>query len=202
MLAVNCAAIAPDLMESQLFGHRKGAFTGAEHDHQGWFRQADSGTLFLDEVGELTLEGQAKLLRILEGHSFQPVGSTEEVTVDVRVIAAANADLRAEIEAGRFREDLYYRLNVLVLRVSPLRERRDDIAHIALHLCDEIEREHGITTGGLSEASLATLEVRSRPGGTPGGGPPPNVMVLALIHISEPTRRTPISYGVVCLKKI
>ena len=86
MLSVNCAAIAPNLMESQLFGHSKGAFTGAESDHAGWFRQADSGTLFLDEVGELSLEGQAKLLRILEGHSFQPVGSTEEVTVDVRVI--------------------------------------------------------------------------------------------------------------------
>src|SRR5690606_3490847 len=110
LLCVNCAAIPRDLMESQLFGHKKGSFTGAETDHVGWFRQADSGTLFLDEVGEMTLEGQAKLLRILEGHPFMPVGDVKEVKVDVRVIAATNRDLRDFVREGKFREDLYYRL--------------------------------------------------------------------------------------------
>ena len=143
MLAVNCAAIAPDLMESQLFGHRKGAFTGAEQDHQGWFRQADSGTLFLDEVGELTLEGQAKLLRILEGHSFQPVGSTEEVTVDVRVIAATNQDLNDYVRSGRFREDLYYRLSVFELYIPPLRERDEDVELLVDFFLEHFKEQHG-----------------------------------------------------------
>ncbi len=118
MLSVNCAAIPRDLMESQLFGHRKGAFTGAESDHQGFFERADSGTLFLDEVGEMTLEGQAKLLRILEGHPFLPVGGAKEITVDVRVIAATNRDLREFVGEGRFREDLYYRLCVFELHAA------------------------------------------------------------------------------------
>jgi two-component system response regulator HydG len=143
MLAVNCAAIAPDLMESQLFGHRKGAFTGAEHDHQGWFRQADSGTLFLDEVGELTLEGQAKLLRILEGHSFQPVGSTEEVTVDVRVIAATNQDLNDYVRSGKFREDLYYRLSVFELYIPPLRDRDEDVELLVDFFLAHFKEQHG-----------------------------------------------------------
>src|SRR5204863_6749572 len=130
LLSVNCAAIPRDLMESQLFGHKKGSFTGAETDHVGWFQQAHTGTLFLDEVGEMTLEGQAKLLRILEGHPFLPVGSTAEVTVDVRVIAATNQDLETYVRQRRFREDLYYRLSVFELLVPPLRERGEDIGRL------------------------------------------------------------------------
>ena len=116
MLCVNCAAIPPDLMDSQLFGHKAGSFTGADRDHIGFFQQADLGTLFLDEVGEMTLEGQAKLLRILEGHPFLPVGAQQEVSVDVRVIAATNQDLQAYVRERKFREDLYYRLTVFELR--------------------------------------------------------------------------------------
>jgi two-component system response regulator HydG len=143
LLPVNCAAIPRDLMESQLFGHKKGAFTGAESDHTGWFQQADSGTLFLDEVGEMTLEGQAKLLRILEGHPFLPVGGSKEVRVDVRVIAATNRDLREFVRDGRFREDLYYRLSVFELYIPPLRERGQDIERLVDFFLDHFRRQHG-----------------------------------------------------------
>jgi two-component system, NtrC family, response regulator HydG len=117
LLCINCAAIPRELMESQLFGHKKGSFTGAERDHSGIFQQAHTGTLFLDEVGELTLEGQAKLLRILEGHPFTPVGDTKQISVDVRIIAATNRDLREYVREKQFREDLYYRLSVFELVV-------------------------------------------------------------------------------------
>jgi transcriptional regulator with GAF, ATPase, and Fis domain len=145
MLSVNCAAIPRDLMESQLFGHKKGSFTGAETDHIGWFQQAHTGTLFLDEVGELTLEGQAKLLRILEGHPFLPVGSTKEVTVDVRVIAATNRDLREFVGAHKFREDLYYRLSVFELYIPPLRDRGSDIDLLAEFFLNHFRKQHGRT---------------------------------------------------------
>jgi two-component system, NtrC family, response regulator HydG len=143
MLSVNCAAIPRDLMESQLFGHKKGSFTGAETDHVGWFQQAHTGTLFLDEVGELTLEGQAKLLRILEGHPFLPVGSTKEVTVDVRVIAATNRDLREFVGDHKFREDLYYRLSVFELYIPPLRDRGSDIDLLAEFFLNHFRKQHG-----------------------------------------------------------
>jgi two-component system, NtrC family, response regulator HydG len=143
MLSVNCAAIPRDLMESQLFGHKKGSFTGADADHVGLFQQAHTGTLFLDEVGEMTLDGQAKLLRILEGHPFLPVGSTKEVTADVRVIAATNRDLREFVRDGRFREDLYYRLSVFELYIPPLRERGSDIELLLNHFLDHFNRQHG-----------------------------------------------------------
>lgn len=143
MLSVNCAAIPADLMESQLFGHKKGAFTSADNDHIGWFEQADSGTLFLDEVGELTLEGQAKLLRILEDHPFLPVGGTQEITVDVRVIAATNRDLREYVNEKRFREDLYYRLSVFELYAPPLRERGGDIEVLINHFLEHFRNQHG-----------------------------------------------------------
>lgn len=143
MLSVNCAAIPDDLMESQLFGHKKGAFTSADNDHIGYFQQADAGTLFLDEIGELTLEGQAKLLRILEGHPFLPVGGTKEVSVDVRVIAATNRELREYVEDKRFREDLYYRLCVFEMHVPPLRERGSDIELLVNHFLDHFTRQHG-----------------------------------------------------------
>jgi len=143
MLSVNCAAIPRDLMESQLFGHKKGSFTGAETDHTGWFQSAHTGTLFLDEVGELTLEGQAKLLRILEGHPFLPVGSTKEVTVDVRVIAATNRDLREFVRDHKFREDLYYRLSVFELYIPPLRDRGPDIDLLAEFFLNHFRKQHG-----------------------------------------------------------
>ncbi len=143
MLSVNCAAIPADLMESQLFGHKAGSFTGADRDHVGFFQQADLGTLFLDEVGEMTLEGQSKLLRILEGHPFLPVGATNEVQVDVRVIAATNQDLQAYVREKKFREDLYYRLSVFELVIPPLRERGDDIGLLVDFFLDHFRRQHG-----------------------------------------------------------
>jgi len=159
MLSVNCAAIPRDLMESQLFGHKKGAFTGAENDHIGWFQQANTGTLFLDEVGEMTLDGQAKLLRILEGHPFLPVGSTKEVTVDVRVIAATNRDLREFVRDGRFREDLYYRLSVFELYIPPLRERGTDIELLINFFLEHFKRQHG--RPGLSLSPEAKVKLLS-----------------------------------------
>ena len=143
MLCVNCAAIPHELMESQLFGHKAGAFTSADRDHTGFFQQADSGTLFLDEVGEMTLEGQAKLLRILEGHPFLPVGSSQQVKVDVRVLAATNQDLQTYVRQKKFREDLYYRLGVFELVVPPLRDRGGDINVLVNHFLDHFRRQHG-----------------------------------------------------------
>lgn len=164
MLSVNCAAIPRDLMESQLFGHRRGAFTGADADHVGWFQQADSGTLFLDEIGELTLEGQAKLLRILEGHPFLPVGAAREVSVDVRVIAATNRDLGDFVREGRFREDLYYRLSVFELYVPPLRERGADIACLIDHFFHHFRVQHGRPHLQLSDAARTKLLAYQWPG--------------------------------------
>ncbi len=143
MLSVNCAAIPRDLMESQLFGHKKGSFTGADADRVGWFQQADSSTLFLDEVGELTLEGQAKLLRILEGHPFLPVGGQTEMSVDVRVIAATNRDLREFVREGRFREDLYYRMSVFEIYIPPLRDRGTDVELLMNFFFEHFKQQHG-----------------------------------------------------------
>ena len=143
MLSVNCAAIPAELMESQLFGHKAGAFTSADRDHMGFFQQSDTGTLFLDEVSELTLEGQAKLLRILEGHPFLPVGSSQQVKVDVRVIAACNQDLQAYVRQKKFREDLFYRLAAFELVVPPLRDRGSDIEMLVNYFLDHFRRQHG-----------------------------------------------------------
>ncbi len=164
LVAVNCAAIPADLMESQLFGHKAGAFTGADRDHVGFFQQADLGTLFLDEVGELTLEGQAKLLRILEGHPFLPVGATEEVSVDVRVIAATNQNLQKYVREKRFREDLYYRLSVFELHLPPLRDRGDDIAGLVDFFLDHFRRQHGRPNSTLSDSARAKLLAYRWPG--------------------------------------
>ncbi len=164
MVSVNCAAIPADLMESHLFGHKAGAFTGAERDHAGYFQQADLGTLFLDEVGELTLEGQAKLLRILEGHPFLPVGATAEVSVDVRVIAATNRDLQVYVREGNFREDLFYRLSVFELHLPPLRDREEDVGLMVDHFLDHFRQEHGRPMLGLSEAARQKLLKYSWPG--------------------------------------
>lgn len=164
MLSVNCAAIPSELMESQLFGHKKGAFTSADSDHIGWFEQADSGTLFLDEVGELNLEGQAKLLRILEGHPFLPVGGTEEIKVDVRVIAATNRDLSEYVAEKRFREDLYYRLSVFELYAPPLRERGTDIELLLNHFLEHFRTQHGRPELSLSDDAKARLLSYQWPG--------------------------------------
>lgn len=164
MLSVNCAAIPRDLMESQLFGHKKGSFTSADSDHIGWFQQADLGTLFLDEVGELTLEGQAKLLRILEGHPFLPVGGTEEVTVDVRVVCATNRDLREFVNEKKFREDLYYRLSVFELTIPPLRERGSDLQLLIDHFLQHFKSQHGRPGLQLSDEALAKMLTFQWPG--------------------------------------
>ena len=128
---MNCAAIAPTLLEAELFGYRKGAFSGADRDHPGLFEQADEGTLFLDEVGELSLECQAKLLRVIEGKAFRPVGGTKDVKVDVRLIAATHRDLDTEVKGGKFRQDLLFRLKIITLRVPPLREHAEDVPELA-----------------------------------------------------------------------
>ncbi|MCE9547311.1 MAG: sigma 54-interacting transcriptional regulator [Planctomycetia bacterium] len=164
LLTVNCAAIPADLIESQLFGHKAGSFTGADRDHIGYFQQADSGTLFLDEVGELTLEGQAKLLRILEGHPFQAVGGTVEISVDVRVIAATNQNLETYVREHRFRQDLYYRLSVFELFVPPLRERGDDIQRLIEAFLAHYRLQHGRPSLELSEPALKKLLAYHWPG--------------------------------------
>jgi Nif-specific regulatory protein len=164
LLCVNCAAIPEELMESQLFGHKRGAFTGADKDHAGWFQQAHTGTLFLDEVGELNIEGQAKLLRILEGHPFMPVGDSKEITVDVRVIAATNRDLREYVRDKKFREDLYYRLSVFELLVPPLRERGGDIEVLMHHFFGHFRSQHGRPDLRLSTSAKRMLLGYSWPG--------------------------------------
>lgn len=157
MLTVNCAAIPSELIESQLFGHKKGSFTGADTDHEGWFQQAHTGTLFLDEIGELTLEGQAKLLRILEGHPFLPVGGTEQVWVDVRVIAATNRDLAEFVREKKFREDLFFRLSVFELLVPPLRQRGEDIDALIDYFLDHFRKQHGRNQLELSASARTRL---------------------------------------------
>jgi two-component system, NtrC family, response regulator HydG len=157
MLSVNCAAIPAELMESQLFGHKAGAFTSADRDHLGYFQQADSGTLFLDEVGELTLEGQAKLLRILEGHPFLPVGGTQQVQVDVRVIAATNRDLQHYVRERKFREDLFYRLSVFELFIPPLRDRGSDIELLLDYFLAHFRQQHGRPHLEITDAARQKL---------------------------------------------
>jgi Nif-specific regulatory protein len=141
LVVLNCAAIAPTLIEAELFGYRKGAFTGADRDHPGLFQQADEGTLFLDEVGELPLDCQAKLLRVIEGKGFRPVGGIAEVRADVRIVAATNRDLEREVRDGKFREDLYFRLRVIPIQVAPLRDRPDDIPILAEYFLAKLSQD-------------------------------------------------------------
>jgi two-component system response regulator HydG len=164
MLAVNCAAIPAELMDSQLFGHKAGSFTGADRNHVGYFQQADLGTLFLDEIGELTLPGQSKLLRILEGHPFLPVGGNQEIRVDVRVIAATNRDLLSYVGEKKFREDLFYRLNVFELIVPPLRERGEDISVLIDYFLAHFTRQHARPGLTLSDEARQKLLSYSWPG--------------------------------------
>ncbi len=156
-IAINCGAIPEQLMESELFGHAKGAFTGATKDKQGLFEAAGGGTLFLDEIGELGIGLQVKLLRVLQERTVTPVGSTREVPIDVRVVAATHKDLRGAVQDGRFRPDLYYRLNVIEIRIPPLRERRDDILPLARHFLREMNQRFGRELSGFTAEAEAIL---------------------------------------------
>ena len=161
---VNCAAIPEELIESELFGHVKGAFTGAVADRRGKFEVADSGTLFLDEIADMSLKTQAKVLRALQEQVVEPVGGTSGVKVDVRILAATNKDLPAEIRAGRFREDLYFRLNVIPIFVPPLRDRDADIPLLADHFMAELAREYGRRPKRLDPGAAAGLRSYRWPG--------------------------------------
>jgi two-component system nitrogen regulation response regulator NtrX len=161
---VNCAAIPEDLIESELFGHTRGAFTGALMARKGKFELADGGSLFLDEVGDMTLKTQAKVLRVLQEQRVEPVGGTSSVAVDVRVIAATNKNLAEEIRKGAFREDLFFRLNVIPFEVAPLRERREDIPLLARHFMAQISAEYGRKAKELSPELLAALAALPWPG--------------------------------------
>ena len=157
LVEVNCAAIPEELIESELFGHLKGSFTGASEDKVGKFQKADMGTLFLDEVGDMSLKTQSKVLRVLEEQRFEPVGSNQAVEVDVRVIAATNKTLEGEIARGAFREDLFYRLNVIPFYVSPLRERIEDLPILARYFLAEFSGAYGRKVKELSEGALDVL---------------------------------------------
>ncbi len=163
-VTVNCAALPETLIESELFGHRKGAFSGAVSDRPGRFRLADGGTLLLDEIGELPPETQVKLLRVLEEQTFEPVGSDKSDTVNVRIIAATNVDLEQAIDAGKFREDLFYRLHVFPIDLPPLRERMEDVPLLARHVLDRIERRAGRARWTVSEKSLKRMARYKWPG--------------------------------------
>ena len=163
-VAITCGAIPDGLMESELFGHMKGSFTGAIANKAGLFEMADGGTVFLDEIGELPLAIQVKLLRVIQERSFRRVGGTEDITVDVRVISATNKTLEEEVKKGNFREDLYYRLNVLQIRMPPLRERLSDVPILALHFLDKYAKEHGKDVKGITTVAMRILEGYSYPG--------------------------------------
>ena len=161
---VHCAALSQNLLESELFGHVKGAFTGADRDRVGRFQQADGGTLFLDEIGDINLEVQTKLLRVLQAMTFERVGSSQSLTVDVRILAATHQDLEALIRDGKFREDLYYRLNVISVRAPSLRERKEDIFELAFHFLNEHGKRSGKRVTHLDDAAIEALMAHDWPG--------------------------------------
>ncbi len=161
---VNCVAIAPDLFESELFGHTKGAFTGAHQAREGLFSFASGGVLFLDEISEMPLPMQAKLLRSLESRRVRPVGSDRELSVDARIVTATNRNLVDEIKAGRFREDLYYRLNVVTIKMPPLRQRQDDVPALLEYLSSSLAADLGVEPIAFSDGEIARLQQYSWPG--------------------------------------
>ncbi len=163
-VAINCGAIPENLIESELFGHKKGAFTGAITNKPGLFQTADGGTIFLDEIGEMPLNTQVKLLRVIQERSFKSLGGIEEIKVNVRVVAATNRDLAQEVKAGRFREDLYYRLNVIQIRLPPLRERMEDLPHLVDHFMVKFTQEYDKPIRGVHEETLRALMSYHFPG--------------------------------------
>lgn len=164
MITINCGAIPENLLESELFGHEKGSFTGAIARRAGRFEQADGGTLFLDEIGDMPLSIQVKLLRVLQDGSFSRIGSNETLTTDVRIVAATHKNLVNEVTAGRFREDLYYRLNVVEIKIPALRERREDIPLLAEFFLQRITRKNGMARIRISAEAVAILQVHHWPG--------------------------------------
>ncbi|QHJ01620.1 response regulator [Xylophilus rhododendri] len=164
MVAVNCGAIPENLLESEFFGARKGAFTGASADREGYVQAARGGTLFLDEIGDLPLAMQSKLLRAIQERCVRPVGSAQEEMIDVRIVSATHKDLAADVRAGTFRQDLYYRLNVIEIVVPPLRERREDLPQLCTALLERISRESGLPTPQLSAQALERLRGLPLPG--------------------------------------
>jgi len=164
LIRVNCGALPEGLVESELFGHERGAFTSADRQRAGRFERAAGGSIFLDEVAELPLAAQAKILRVLQQREFERVGGTEVLTTDARVISATHRDLAQEVAVGRFREDLFYRLNVVRIVLPPLRERPEDIGPLAVHLLRRVEQRHGWNKLALSPEALASIRARSWPG--------------------------------------
>lgn len=183
-IAVNCAALPRDLAESELFGHEKGAFTGADRRREGRFEQANGGTVFLDEIGELSEEIQAKLLRAIEERTIERVGSGAVIPLDIRLVAATNRDLGGLVKAGRFRPDLYFRLNVVAVEIPPLRDRPTDIALLTGILIESIAGRLGLQAKGLSDDAVAALEASSWPGNVRELR---NVLERALIVTGGPT---------------
>jgi two-component system, NtrC family, response regulator GlrR len=163
-VGINCAAIPETLLESELFGHEKGAFTGAIRDSKGLFTQAHEGTIFLDEIGDMPLSIQAKLLRVLQEKQFYPVGSGKPVEVDARIIVATNKDLEAEMKAGRFREDLYYRIHVIPIHLPPLRDRKEDISLLVEHFLKTFSQEIRKEVKGITSAAMQKLMLYDWPG--------------------------------------
>ena len=163
-VVINCGSIPETLVESEFFGYKKGAFTGANHDKKGLFEAADTGTLFLDEIGELNLQMQVRLLRVLQERGFKPVGSNEDVSVDIRILAATNKNLEEEVIAGRFREDLFYRINVVEIKVPPLRERKSDLRALAQHFLEKYSREAGKEITKISSYAVDLLKKYDFPG--------------------------------------
>ncbi len=157
-IAVNCAAIPAELIESELFGHEKGSFTSAVKQRQGKFEQADNGTIFLDEIGDMSLSAQSKVLRALQEHKISRVGGDKDIKVDVRVFAATNKDLRKEIEEGNFREDLYHRLSVILIQVPPLKDRKEDIPLLVHKFLDDIAKDYGTAKKGIDNAAIEKLQ--------------------------------------------
>lgn len=163
-LVINCGSIPESLLESEFFGYKKGAFTGANQDKKGLFEAADTGTVFLDEIGELSLHMQVRLLRVVQERSFKPVGSNEDVCVDIRIISATNKQLEDEVIAGRFREDLYYRLNVVEIKVPPLRDRKGDLRALAQHFLEKYARQAGKEITKISSYAVDLLQKYDFPG--------------------------------------
>ncbi len=163
-VAINCAAIPENLLESELFGHKRGAFTGAVSDRMGLLESAQKGTVFLDEIGELPLSLQVKLLRVIQERTIRRVGGTEDTEIDVRIIAASNRNLEKEVQEGRFRDDLYYRLNVIQVQIPPLRERREDISMLAQHFLEKYAKESSKPIQKFSKEAMALLLSYAYPG--------------------------------------